>query len=242
MSCADWAEILSAMIDGEATSEERGRVDGHVASCTECAARMASLRALKHVVGRLEGRTRPPEPIVARVSSLRFHLTPRARHWRTLGLGAASAAAATIAVLLVARMDPGSTSASRLAAHLVADHLRYRPDVMPAEIASTDAGAVRSFFHGKVPFDPVVPKFRHAALLGGRLCKIEGRKVQLLFYERGSESFSLYISDGPIGMTGCRTSGAHSVCVARRGPLSFTLVGDVSQDVLVTLLDQVVSG
>ena len=51
-----------------------------------------------------------------------------------------------------------------------------------------------------------------AQLLGGRLCSIDGRKVQLLFYEQGSRRLSPYSSNGRAMAGECRGDGLHHVC------------------------------
>jgi anti-sigma factor RsiW len=80
---------------------------------------------------------------------------------------------------------------------------------------------------------------RPTRLVGGRVCKIKGRKVELLFYELGEQRLSLYISDQPTGVEACHSDGEHSVCGRRSGHLSLMLVGRAPGHELRTLLDEV---
>ncbi len=235
MTCLDLLEAISAYIDGEATREERLAVERHVASCAECAARLGSFRALKHAVARLEGRTVPPEALKARVEALRFGpVRLGARFGRMMA--AAGLVAATLVVLLAVWRHEGARPP--LPRQLIADHLRSGPDLVPAEVASADPDEVLRFFEAKVPFDPVVPPLGAAKLIGGRLCKIEGRKVELLFYELGDRRFSLYVSDRPAGMRACHRSGEYAVCAKRRGRLLLMLVGRATEHELRALLNE----
>src|SRR5207244_516737 len=149
----------------------------HLNQCPAGRARLESLRAVKHALARLLNREAPPGAVRARVESLRFdHRTSRTRILAavlvTVVLGAAG--------LLLARRPATPLT---LTEELVGDHLRSVPDAMPAEVTSDDPQQVIAFFAGRVPFSPVAPVFPASRLVGGRLCQIDGRLVQLLFYD-----------------------------------------------------------
>jgi anti-sigma factor RsiW len=236
MTCADRLEAISAHLDGEPPDAESAELEAHLASCAGCCRQADGLRALKHAVARLEGRAVPPEPIQARVEALRLRRQPA---WKRFGFaGAAAVLAAAVAVLVVSRPWAPSGEVHSLPSDLIADHLRSAPDVMPAEIASSDRLEVARFFRSKVPFDPVVPALGSAKLVGGRVCKIEGRKVQLLFYEFGDRHVSLYVSDRPPSMERCHDDGEHSVCHRQLAGLSVMLVGRGSKTEVGRLLDE----
>jgi len=235
MSCTKYIEAVSAYFDGELAPQERADVERHMASCAACAERLESLRALKHAVAHLQGRASPPEAVHARIEVLRFRLRPPSRQFRRVAL-----AAVGLAVLVAFALGPAWL---RLRAHpplydeLIADHLRYVPEAMPAEVASQDPSKVRRFFAGQVPFEPLVPALDGARLIGGRVCKIDGRKTQLLFYELKDRKLSLYVSDRPTASQGCHKARGHHVCGRGRGHLSLMLVGDAPQNKLWALLD-----
>jgi len=234
MSCEHYTELLSATLDGEVTEAERTELQRHIADCTRCQRRLDGQRALKHAVGRLDGRASPPEAVQARIEALRFRL-PRKRAWlRRAGYISLAAAGVAIALLVGRGLDDGKQAS--LPDELIADHLKYVPEDMPAEVASDDQAEVRRFFEGKVDFDPVVPQLHGTRLIGGRACRIEGQMVQLLFYERGHQKLSLYVSDGSMALDGCRGRGGLHVCGHRRGNLSLMLVGDSPDIELRTLL------
>jgi len=235
MSHEKYIELISSTLDGEATLEERAIVENHTAECQDCRQLLDSQRALKHAVSRLEGRASPPEAVHARIDALRFRL-PRKHRWQRRAAYASLVAAGIAVALLVGRGLPNGEERS-LPDELIADHLKYVPEDMPAEVASDDQSEVRRFFENKVGFEPVVPRLAGSRLLGGRACRIEGRMVQLLFYERGPQKLSLYVSDGSMNLDGCQGRDGHHVCGHRRGPLSLMLVGDAPDSELRALLD-----
>jgi negative regulator of sigma E activity len=93
-------------------------------------------------------------------------------------------------------------------------------------VASAGPETVRRYFEGVVGFVPAVPTFPSARLLGGRLCSIDGRRVQLLFYEQDSRRLSLYVSEGQALAGECRGDGRRHACSRERDGLTLTLVGD----------------
>jgi anti-sigma factor RsiW len=238
MNCSKYVELISATLDGEATPEERSRVEQHTAQCAQCRRLLHGQRALKHAISRLDGRASPPEAVHARVEALRFRWPSKRRRLRGVAY-ASLAVVGTALALLAGRGLPGGARRS-LPDELIADHLKYMPEDMPAEVASDDPSEVRRFFEGKLGFEPVVPRLEGSRLIGGRACRIEGQMVQLLFYERGREKLSLYVSDGSMNLDGCRGRDGHYVCGHRRGRLSLMLVGDAPDAELRTLLGSAV--
>jgi len=234
MSCEKYLELISASLDDEATDSEKVAVAQHVAGCTACRRRLAGQRALKHAVSRLAGRASPPEAVQARIEALRFG-PRRKRGFRRLSY-ASLAAAALIAAVVGGRSWLVSHRGPSLSDELIADHMKYVPEAMPAEVASGDPSEVRRFFRGKVPFDPVVPRLEGAALLGGRLCRIRGDYEQLLFYERDGTKLSLYVTSQQ-RPSSCEGSRGYHLCGHRRGGLSWSLVGDASPNDLRALLE-----
>lgn len=235
MSCTKYLETISAFLDNELAPAQHTELERHLASCPVCAERLKSFRRLKSAIGRLEGRTALPPGVEARIEALRFRLSPppcRRYRWM-IGVAAASV---LFMVLILGRLGLRSETSPPLYRELIADHLRYIPEAMPAEMASADRDEIRRFFRDQVPFEPVVPVLKSAHLLGGRVCNIAGRKTQLLFYARKDHKFSLYVSDQPLAAYTCDSAKGHHVCGYRHGHLSLTLVGDAPQEELLTLL------
>jgi len=236
--CTKYIGLISATLDGAATHEERADLEAHVAACERCQERLEGARALKHAVARLPGREKPPEAVQARIEALRFGPSGSHRQrWRRRAAVSAVAIAGALAAVVLGRSLTHREAEPTLADELIADHMKYVPEAMPAEVASEDPHEVRRFFDGKVPFDPVVPRLPGARLLGGRLCRIHGEREQLLFYERGGTKLSLYVSSRQRPTTCAGKSGYH-VCGHEHGGLSWMLVGDAPEGDLRTLLSR----
>lgn len=237
MSCVEWLERISASVDDALAEVERESLEKHVAACTECRDRLLSMRALKHAVARLPSREAPPGAVRARVESLplegirpgRFDVLP----WIAAALVLLGAAWAALSL-----RHRGERPSMDLAQALVDDHLRSVPEAMPAEVTTSDPQQVVRFFSGRVPFPPVAPHLPGSQLIGGRLCKLDGQRVELLFYGSGGRTLSLYAFGGGMDVTGCRQARDHSVCGRRLGDLRLLLVGRASGDELRRLLDE----
>lgn len=234
MPCDQSAESLSLYLDNALAPSERDAVASHLATCGVCRACLESLRAVKHVVARLPSQEEPPGAVRAHVEALRLNQRPRWR-WRSVALAAAAAVVMVIAATLVVRRG-GHTA--QLAEDLIADHLSSVPEVKPAEIASSDRGDVVRFFAEHLPFAAVVPELPGTQLLGARLCRIEGRRVELLFYRRENRTLSLFVTDSPVAAGQCWAARGHHVCSRSDAQLTLLLVGELPADELRRLLDE----
>ncbi len=237
-SCGEWVEFLSARLDDALPAPDRERTERHLAECSECQQRLRSFRALKHAVARLPSREAPPGALRAHVESLAL------RGRRPVRLGAARWLAAAASVIVagwafVEWRGAHQLLALQLADELVADHLHSIPEAMPAEVVTADPAAAIQFFTSRVPFSsPVAPRLDGARLIGGRLCKIGGRRVQLLFYRAsGDATLSLFVSDQELAGEGCREASGLQVCSRRVSGLTLLLVGGGPADRLRRLLD-----
>jgi len=234
MTCQQTAELLSSYIDGELAPADRTEIDAHLAECASCLAQVESARCLKHAIARLPSREEPPGAIRARVEALRFgkasFFFARRPVWMA---GVALLLAAILAAVAVRNaQSPGA----RLARELVSDHLRWQADAAPAEVASDDPHRVVRFFEGRVPFTPIAPHLPDARLTGGRLCKIEGRGAQLLFYTCGRQTLSVFVLDRDPGDGRCRESRGRHVCSRRLGSLTVMAVGEIPGETLEQLV------
>lgn len=237
MNCRIAQDLIAAYVDDELIDDERAALGHHLAECPACAELLESHRALKHGLSELCATSEPSRAVRARVERGRR----RDRAWRLRAWGAAAGLVAIGGALVLAIATNGSDEPSvpdesDFAAELIADHERYAPRALPAEVTSNDPEAVRRFFDGLVPFVAAVPRLPSATLFGGRLCNIDGRNVELLFYDRANKRFSLYVADNPAAPMGCAGDGTHNVCSRRVDGLVLTIVGDAEQEDLLAML------
>ncbi len=223
---------LSSYLDDALPPAERAAVAAHLAACGGCRTRLETLRALKHSIARLPSQEEPPGAVRAHIDAMRLGARVSRRPWYAMAV--AAAAVATAAVFVIARHpDRGA----QLADDLVADHLHSVPDVRPAEIASNDPAEVQRFFADHLPFSPVVPHLPGATLLGARLCKIEDRRVELLFYRHQDLTLSLFVTDTPVASDVCWAARDHHVCSRVTHGRTMLLVGRLAADELRRLLN-----
>jgi anti-sigma factor RsiW len=237
MNCEQVSEVLSPYVDEELAPSERSGIDAHLAGCTSCREHVTSVRNLKHAIARLESRDEPPGAVRARVESLRFQsagfsAAPYRRRLLAVVVGVGLLAAAIFAVRR--HQNP----ALPFGEELVSDYLHSLPEVRPAEVASNDPREVIRFFSGKTPFAPVVPTVPAAQLVGGRLCNVAGRRVELLFYAHGEsrQSVALFVCDHAVGGAGCREYRGRPICSRRFGNLTILAIGEVPGHILEQIL------
>ena len=236
-ACGEWRELLSAGLDDALPARDRERTEEHVAGCRDCQRRLASFRSLKHALARLPSREAPPGAVRAHVESLAL----RGRRSLRFGAGvwwlaAGGLVAATWAYVSTRRPPEGPDT--HLAEELVADHLHSVPEAMPAEVVTENPAEAVRFFSDRVPFRPVAPRLEGARLIGGRLCKIQGRRVQLLFYRaHPDQTISVFVSDQDLGGAGCREERGFHVCSRTAGGLALLAVGGGPPEELRRLLD-----
>jgi anti-sigma factor RsiW len=93
MNCADFSDLLTAVVDGEATVLERARLERHLEACASCRRALRLARAMK---GALASIPAPSMPADLRASLAREVLRrplPRPRAFLTLAAAACLAAA-----------------------------------------------------------------------------------------------------------------------------------------------------
>ena len=235
-TCGGWLERLSSSLDGALPENERGPTETHLEECQECRQRFRSLRALKHAVARLPSRDAPPGAVRTHVESLALRGRGAARHSIPLRMALAVSLIVGAWTFVSLRHDRRSPSAE-LADALAGDHLHSVPEAMPAEVVTGDPREAIRFFSGRLPFTPVAPRLEGAQLIGGRLCKVQGQRVQLLFYRADSNvTLSLFVSGQAFGGDGCREARGLQVCGRSAGGLALLIVGNSPSDHLRRLL------
>jgi hypothetical protein len=135
MSCAFEKELLSAYHDGELDAAGRGKVEGHVGSCSECARELEDVRSVSSTLGapagiaERVGRSVAPSPATPRIFRIR----------RYLEAGLAAAAGLLIVFTVVAVFRSGG----RERTGPVAASGPVSKDAGPADKRSVDAVVAR---------------------------------------------------------------------------------------------------
>ena len=61
MNCEHYRQLISALVDKELNTEERGSLDVHLAECSECAQYAEQIRELDRLTSEWEASAMPPE-------------------------------------------------------------------------------------------------------------------------------------------------------------------------------------
>ena len=242
MQCADYRELLSALVDDELPLDEAAEVREHLANCADCAREHDALATTSRRIK--EGLVRHPAPDVlkARIRSMLaqpdalsppVELTPtfRPRWTRLLAAGVLIAAASSALTYgALRRTSPGAGMADVL----LDSHIR---SLMPGhliDVASTNQHTVKPWFNGRVDLSPLVPNLDSAGfpLLGGRLDYVEGRAVAVVVYGRRQHVINVY--SWPAGpatppRTGSIDEKGYHLVEWRSGDIDLWAVSDVNR-------------
>lgn len=240
MDHAEALSLLEPYADGELDALSAAKLETHLQSCAECAARVATLRANRKVLAEALDPGPAPEALRARIArqtsgGARFAgLSP-------IGLEAGRMAAA---VLLTAILSAGVTgavlhrgAAQRAGDELLDAHARALEPGRLYDVASTDKHTVKPWLDARLDFAPPVEDFSAQGfpLLGGRIDHVNGRRAAVLVYGRRKHLIDVFVE--PSG--GLKPAEVHSrglsVIAWRSNGFDWQAVSDVDRRELAQL-------
>lgn len=124
MSCPRAAEIMSLVLEEEATPDERLELQAHLATCPACSAEWRALQAVEGLLGRAQPVEPPPSLAFGVMQQVARHRQSQARWQRLrslLYLLAGALALATAPVLLIVSALERNPSAAHALASIWAD-------------------------------------------------------------------------------------------------------------------------
>jgi anti-sigma factor RsiW len=228
-ACPDQELLLHALVDDELDAGNTVTLEAHVAGCAACAAELAEIREVKARLAAQPLGYAAPASLHARLDAALAEATaPRPRRrfvaetWAAAG--AIGALAASLALFLL--IPPGQSLEGQLvdaqARSLEAQHL--------VDVETSDRHTVKPWFNGKVDFAPPVVDLAPQGypLVGGRLDRVDGRRVAALVFHRRAHTINLFIWPGeaPAEARAERKEG-YSLVRWGRGGLVFWAVSDV---------------
>lgn len=237
MTCEEAAILLHALHDGELDAGHARAVEAHLAGCARC---RAALQTLQDMRGQFaDAGLRFPAPpglarrIEARLPKPSVAAPDRRTFLKGLGVGAASAAMAASALLVVIRKDEGD----RLLDDVVAAHIRSLDADHLLDVPSSDHHTVKPWFNGRLSFAPPVVDLtaRGFTLIGGRLDYVGGKTAAALIYRRRAHVINLFVTEADRSggeAAGTRFVQGFNIRRWTASGLAFAAVSDLNADEL----------
>ena len=249
MSCKLTQRFVPGYLDGELDLSRTIEMESHLQSCGECARELERLQALRAAFQRGSLAYAAPEGLRERIQSSLRASTPRetperASGWqamqflRPLSLLRWAGAFAVFALCAVTAWQllpglRGPTNEQRLAAEVLASHVRSLEAGHLLDVASTDQHTVKPWFDGRLDFSPPVEDLASDdfPLVGGRLDYLEGREVAALVYQRRKHFINVFVWPGAEGSSSTRSIAprqGYNTMRWSRGGFQYWAVSDVN--------------
>jgi anti-sigma factor RsiW len=199
-ACPDQELLLHALVDDELDAGNAAAVEAHVAGCAACAAELAAIRKVKAALAAAPLRYEAPASLHARLEAVlaaadaEASPSPRRRigveTWVMSGAMGALAASLALLALVPTGMSVEGQLIDAQARSLEAQHL--------VDVQTSDRHTVKPWFNGKVDFAPPVVDLAPQGypLVGGRLDRVDGRRVAALVFRRRAHTINLFIWPG----------------------------------------------
>ena len=251
--------MLSALADGELSSEQLVLVNEHLASCPQCTSNALAQSLLKSATARAGQRYASPAGLrerMARLVSQEAVLAPgaaspdtRQASW-TLSSFAWPALAALLlvaaSVFSIQRWTQQSISSefAGIVTEACDQHVATLAANAPPEVVSSDRHTVKPWFQGKLPFSFNLPQDLpgDTTLDGANLTYLHGQPTAQLLYSVGKHRVSVFMRQRTAqpGENSLFTnrSGFH-VTGFRTADLEVVAVSDVDAVRLVDLADRI---
>ncbi len=245
MQCAESLRVQAAF-DGELDAVSAAAAERHAGHCSECRALLEHLgrtrarlrRDLDYGQASPELRGRIAHMLDAEEAAGRRAAQPRPAwrsrpFWLGTAAGAATALAASVAVVLLAPLF-----SARLPDELVAAHLRSLVPGRLTAVVSTDRHTVKPWFAGRADVSPAVGDFgaQGYRLVGGRADYLDRQRMAVLVYEHGAHVINVFAFLPGRGILPAEATrrGYHVSCW-RGGDLGYCAVSDAGWEELTAL-------
>jgi anti-sigma factor RsiW len=235
MPCEQWRDQLDTYLDGELTSDQTRSLDGHLRSCTACAAEALARVQVKRAVKSAGMAFAVSPQFRAKIHST---IAPKPKPgWRrgwllvTVALGVV-----TVAALFTSYRDRQNLIQEQFISEIADLHVSTLASANPVDVVSTDRHTVKPWFQGKIPFTFNLPELQNTdfTLLGGRVVYLGQVPGAELIYQIRKHNVSVFIFPSNLIRSGelSETGKAHSFNLASwsEDGLQYFVVGDTSLD------------
>jgi mycothiol system anti-sigma-R factor len=245
MTCAQYRNLIHALIDGELDAGHAAEVEAHVSTCADCARELEALRAMRAAMADAGLKERAPAHLRARIEAA---LPPPRRPTRTLasrlaswrdflgGLTVGTALSGAVAAMLVIAVFHGDAT-QRVNEEVVAAHVRSLQAGHLTDVQTSDQHTVKPWFNGKLDLAPPVVDLtaQGFTLIGGRLDYIDGEEAASIVYRRRNHVINLFVTrhagaEGGGAKTETKSETVHGFNVRSwtQNGLDFRAVSDIN--------------
>ncbi|WP_263374086.1 anti-sigma factor family protein [Granulicella aggregans] len=232
-------ESMSALADGELSSQEMATATAHLASCAECTTDALTRMMLKQTTAQVGRRYTLPDDLRARLGNSRDAKPTASRGvWRQWAVAAALFVA--FAGMGWWRLTPQKIEQG-LATEITDQHVATMAASAAPEVLSSDRHTVKPWFQGKIPFSFNVPEGlpEGTTLEGANLTYVGHRPAAQLIYSVGKHRASVFLMEKAGseagGATEVRASGFH-ILDSHAAGLEVVAVSDVEMAKLKELV------
>jgi anti-sigma factor RsiW len=256
MNCSEAEVLIHALIDGELDAGHAREVEAHVATCADCAKKLAAFRELRQAMTAADLKDKAPAALRARIEAALPlpQASARAadavvvpapaarslnRRFFVGGFALGSALSGAIAATFVLGVFNDERQ-QRIAGEVVSAHLRSLQPGHLTDVETSDRHTVKPWFNGKLDVAPPVIDLTALGftLIGGRLDDINGETVGAIVYRRRNHVINLFVAPAQGASQGAqgarrqeptsRTRHGFNVLHWQEGGLDFWAVSDIA--------------
>ena len=242
MNCEETRTWLSGHLDEELDIARSAEVEQHIAGCAECRKAHQEGLVLREGLREADLYYEPPPGLANKLRREVRKSAAAGVEWRPVSFRWpwAAAAALALAVLVMAvRIRPAAEQ--RIAAEIVASHVRSLQANHLMDVASTDRHTVKPWFQGKLDFSPPVPDLPE--LTGGRLDYVGGRPVAALVYQRRQHRINVFVWPGEgKADPATKSSNGYQLVHWRGAGMEWWAVSDMNGTELAEFAKSIMSG
>jgi anti-sigma factor RsiW len=235
--CEIHCDQLTGYLDRELDERAAGEVEAHLGQCVICSARLERERRLRDAVQAHLLPLRSPDRLR---SSVRTLVRAQAKHSQARRVWLPTWAATAAALILglaggwqLATRHVSWGDGSRLAAEVVASHVRSLQGTHLTDVASSEHHTVKPWFAGKLDFSPPVPDFTIEGfpLIGGRLDYLGERQVAALVYGRRQHVINLFVwpSRDANALPAAASRRGYDVMHGAAGGMTYWAISDLNE-------------
>jgi anti-sigma factor RsiW len=240
MNCAQYRNLIHALIDDELDAGHAAEVEAHVLTCADCTAELEALRAMRAAMADAGLKERAPAHLRSRIEAAlpsaprRGALASRIASWLDFlgGLTVGTALSAVVAATLVIAVIHGDAT-QRVNEEAVAAHVRSLQAGHLTDVQTSDQHTVKPWFNGKLDLAPPVVDLtaQGFTLVGGRLDYIDGEAAASIVYRRRNHVINLFVMrHAGAERGGAKTETVHGFNVRSwtQNGLDFRAVSDIN--------------